>query len=99
MMANEQRCDLKNCPDHPHTVERLAMLEKGMLTVEAAMNQVVERLTTVRDQTMKELTSMRNCLVNEVLRRQSPWVTIAFSIVFGALCTVSTILIEHMLRN
>ena len=97
--ATKQKCELGICPDHPHTLERLAMLEKGMSTIESSMEQVVERITTVRDATMKEFTEIRKSLIQEMFKRQSPWVTIGFSLLFGTVCTLATVLLNHMLSE
>ena len=96
-MGIENKCALGMCPEHPHTLERLAMLEKGMSSVETSMLEVVERLTATRDMTMAEFKQIRENLIAEVARRQSPWVTIGFSLLFGVCCTLATILVEHLL--
>lgn len=82
--SNGESCAIAGqCPSHSHTLERLATVEKGMASIEVSMNEVVNRLTTVRDQTMTEFKLIREDITRGILRRYPAEVVIVISILTG----------------
>ena len=89
-MAEEEKdrkfSSFVGCPEHSHTVERVAILEKGMGTVEKGMNNAVSRIEQVRDLMTKEFGIIRQNIIEGIKERYTVGVIWVVSILTG-LCT------------
>lgn len=85
--VNPQQCALSACPEHTHTIERVAKLETSMKNVEISMQSAVNRLDKIRDESMKEFRLMRDDITKGIMRRYPIWVTLGFSFLSGLVCT------------
>jgi hypothetical protein len=90
--ADQRKCSLDMCPHHSHTLERVAILEKGMEAAEAGINKAVKRLDEVRDLTIDELKIIRDSIMEGILKRHSSTVMAIISILTGLCCALATAL-------
>ena len=93
-MIDKLRCE--TCPDHPHTLERLATMEKGMLGVEGSMKDVVDRLGKMRDTTIEEFRIIRQDIQEGILKRYPLGVVWVISLLTGLVCGLATALFNHL---
>jgi len=100
-MIDRQQCaigggGLSICPEHAHTLERLAAMEKGVSGVESNIKEMVDRLGSMRDTTVAEFRLMRNDMVEGILKRHSTGVVWAISILSGLVCALAATLFTHL---
>ena len=92
-MAGEEKdrkfCSFAGCPEHSHTVERVAILEKGMTTIETGMSDAVSRIEQVRDLMTEEFGIIRQNIIEGISSRYPASVIWIVSILTGA-CTALT---------
>ena len=76
-------------PEHSRAMERIAILEKGMETVEKGVADAVTRLEQVRDLTIEEFKIIRKDITDGILSRYPAGVVWVVSILTGT-CTALT---------
>jgi hypothetical protein len=89
------------CSEHPHTLERVAILEQALKDMKSINENVIARLDLIRDMTIDELKEMRKDMQRAILQRYSSGVVVTFSIMAGLLGVfitgLITVLITHYL--
>lgn len=101
-MTEETRtvqCALGICPDHPHTVERVAMLEQALKDMKGQNNGIIVRLDKIRDATMDELKTMREDITKGIMDRYSKDVLVWISILTGLVGIFATGLITVIITH
>jgi len=86
-------CSFSGCPEHSRTIERVAILEKGMETVEKGMNDAVSRIEQVRDLMTEEFGIIRQNITEGIKERYPAGVIWVVSILTGACTALVTALL------
>ena len=98
-MAGEEKdrkfCSFAGCPEHSRTVERVAILEKGMTTIEKGMGDAVSRIEQVRDLMTEEFGIIRQNITEGIKERYTAGVIWVVSILTGACTALVTALLMH----
>ena len=89
-------CSYAGCPEHSRTIERVAILEKGMETVEKGMNNAVSRIEQVRDLMTEEFGIIRQNIIEGIRERYPASVIWIVSILTGACTALTTALFMKM---
>jgi len=96
------KCDLGICPEHPHTLERLAILETALKDIKTVNESVIARLDKIRDATMEELKILRMDIQKGILERYPKEVVVCISILTGLsgtlLAALVTLIVSHYLE-
>lgn len=93
------QCALGICPDHPHTVERVAMLEQALSDMKNQNDGIISRLDKIRDATMDELKTMRMDITKGIMERYSKDVLVWISILTGLVGIFATGLITLIITH
>jgi len=96
-MAEEKKdgCTYTRCPDHTHTLERVAMLEKGSDFIERAMSENITRIEAISNMASQEFKIIREEIANGILKRYPAGIVIVVSILSSACAALLTALFTN----
>ena len=84
------------CSEHPHTLERVAILEQALKDMKGINEGVLVKLDRIRDVTMEELQNMRKDIQEGILKRYPGGIVLTVSILTGLVGIFATGLITLM---
>lgn len=87
-------CVFARCPEHTHTLERVAMLEKGLASLERAMEENTNRMQNIHDTVTKEFKLIRDEISNGILRRYPAGIVFIITVLTGICAALLTALLD-----